>query len=82
MLESGKKIKQETRGWNDATGKTSPQRSKEEVKDYRYMPEPDLPPVHLSTEFSDTESAKLPLMPADYREKFKSTIAEDIMEFL
>ena len=82
VLDSGEKVVQQTLGWSDATGKTTPQRSKEVAADYRYMPEPDLPPVHLSAEFIETESAKLPLMPADYREKFKSTIAEDIMEVL
>ena len=82
VLESGEKVVQQTLGWSDATGKTTPQRSKEVAADYRYMPEPDLPPIHLSTEFIETESAKLPLMPADYREKFKGTIAEDIMEIL
>ena len=82
MLESGKKIKQETRGWNDATGKTSPQRSKEEAKDYRYMPEPDIPPVNLTPEFIKTEVDKLPLMPSDYREKFNGIISNDILEIL
>ena len=65
VLESGEKVIQETRGWNDATGKTTGQRSKEEAKDYRYMPEPDLPPINLSKEFVETESAKLPPMPSD-----------------
>jgi aspartyl-tRNA(Asn)/glutamyl-tRNA(Gln) amidotransferase subunit B len=64
LLESGEKVVQETRGWNDATGKTTGQRSKEEAKDYRYMPEPDLPPINLTKEFIDEESAKLPLMPS------------------
>ena len=82
LLESGEKVVQETRGWNDATGKTTGQRSKEEAKDYRYMPEPDLPPVNLTTEFIETESAKLPLMPSDYRKKFKGVIASDTLEVL
>ena len=82
LLEAGKKIVQETRGWSDAEGKTTGQRSKEEAKDYRYMPEPDLPPVHLSAEFIKEESAKLPLMPADYRNKFKSVISSEILEIL
>ena len=82
ILESGEKVVQQTLGWSDATGKTSPQRSKEEAKDYRYMPEPDLPPIRLSSEFIDTESAKLPLMPRDYREKFNNIIASDTLEVL
>ena len=82
ILESGEAVKQETRGWSDATGETTAQRSKEEAKDYRYMPEPDLPPLNLSQEFIDTESAKLPLMPADYREKFSGIIPADTLEIL
>ena len=82
LLDSGKKVVQETRGWSDAEGKTTGQRSKEEAKDYRYMPEPDLPPINLSTEFIEAESAKLPSMPADYRKKFKNIIPDDILEIL
>ncbi|MBR2741576.1 Asp-tRNA(Asn)/Glu-tRNA(Gln) amidotransferase subunit GatB [Candidatus Saccharibacteria bacterium] len=82
LLDKGEKVVQETRGWSDASGETTGQRSKEEAKDYRYMPEPDLPPINLSTEFIEAESAKLPLMPADYRKKFDKTIAGDILEVL
>ena len=82
LLEAGKKVKQETRGWNDARGETTGQRSKEEAKDYRYMPEPDLPPIRLSAEFIETESAKLPLMPADYRKIFGEIIPSDTLEVL
>ena len=82
LLDKGEKIVQETRGWSDADGKTTGQRSKEEAKDYRYMPEPDLPPINLSAEFIESESAKLPLMPSDYRRKFNKTIPDDILEIL
>lgn len=82
ILDEGKKITQETRGWNDATGKTTGQRSKEEAKDYRYMPEPDLPPIQLDEDFIKTEAAKLPLMPTDYRKIFGSVIKKDILETL
>lgn len=82
ILDDGGKVIQETLGWNDATGKTTGQRSKEEAKDYRYMPEPDLPPINLSDEFIAEESAKLPMMPNDYREKFGGVIKEDILEIL
>ena len=82
LLDRGEKVIQETRGWNDASGETTGQRSKEEAKDYRYMPEPDLPPIHLSTKFIEAEAAKLPLMPADYRAKFGSVIAGDTLEVL
>ncbi len=82
LLEAGEKVVQETRGWNDATGKTTGQRSKEEAKDYRYMPEPDLPPLNLSREFIDEQLADFPLMPADYRREFREVIADDILEIL
>lgn len=82
LLDAGEKVIQETRGWNDATGETTGQRSKEEAKDYRYMPEPDLPPINLSAEFIADESKKLPMMPKDYREKFGGIIKEDILEIL
>jgi aspartyl-tRNA(Asn)/glutamyl-tRNA(Gln) amidotransferase subunit B len=82
VLESGEKVVQQTLGWSDATGKTSPQRSKEVAADYRYMPEPDLPPIRLSEEFIEAESAKLPLMPASYRAKFGPVIPTDTLEIL
>lgn len=82
LLDKGEKVIQETRGWNDAAGETTGQRSKEEAKDYRYMPEPDLPPVNLSADFITEQSAKLPLMPSDYRTKFKDIIKPDILEIL
>ena len=46
------------------------------------MPEPDLPPINLSRQFINDESAKLPMMPSDYREKFGQTISTDILEIL
>ncbi|MBR5647353.1 Asp-tRNA(Asn)/Glu-tRNA(Gln) amidotransferase subunit GatB [Candidatus Saccharibacteria bacterium] len=82
LLDNGEKVVQETRGWNDATGETTGQRAKEEAKDYRYMPEPDIPPINLTQEFIDAESAKLPMMPKDYREKFANVIAGDTLEIL
>lgn len=82
LLESGEKVIQETLGWNDATGKTTGQRSKEEAKDYRYMPEPDLPPINLSEEFIAAEIAKVPLLPNDYRAKFGGVLPTDTLEVL
>ena len=82
LLEAGEKVVQQTLGWNDATGETTGQRSKEEAKDYRYMPEPDIPPINLSAEFIEAELSKMPLLPADYREKFTGVIADDTLEVL
>ncbi|GHU79167.1 aspartyl/glutamyl-tRNA(Asn/Gln) amidotransferase subunit B [Clostridia bacterium] len=67
LLEKGEKITQETRGWSDAKGKTSSQRSKEEAQDYRYMPEPDVPPIVLSSEYVTKIKGNLPLLPQQYR---------------
>ena len=82
ILDAGEKVIQETRGWSDATGETTGQRSKEEAKDYRYMPEPDLPPINLTDKFIDDQLADFPLMPVDYRKKFKETIMADTLEVL
>ena len=82
LLDKGEPVRQETRGWNDATGKTTFQRSKEEAQDYRYMPEPDIPPVKLSEEFISEEMAKVPLLPQDYREKFSGSLPADTLEVL
>jgi aspartyl-tRNA(Asn)/glutamyl-tRNA(Gln) amidotransferase subunit B len=70
LLEKGERVVQETRGWDDATGKTSSQRSKEDAQDYRYMPDADIPPVILSDEQIAEIQADLPLLPPYYREKW------------
>lgn len=82
LLDAGEALTQETRGWNDSTGITTSQRSKEEAQDYRYMPEPDLPPLNLSAQESSDEKAHLPLLPADYRTLFKDIIPFDTLEVL
>lgn len=82
ILDKGEKVKQETRGWSDATGKTTSQRSKEEAQDYRYMPEPDLPPLNLAEDFIETEYNKCPELPAGYRQKFAGIIPVDTLEVL
>lgn len=71
-IERGEKIVQETRGWDDATGKTSSQRSKEDAQDYRYMPDADIPPVVLTDEDVASMQADVPLLPAYYRANWKS----------
>lgn len=70
VLEEGGKIVQETRGWLDDQLKTVSQRTKEEAHDYRYMPDPDLPPVELTDEFIQQIEAGMPKLPDYYREVF------------
>ena len=67
LLEDGEKIEQETRGWNDAKGKTFSQRSKEEANDYRYFPEPDIPPLELSQEFVSQVQSEIGVLPVEVR---------------
>ncbi|OGF73324.1 glutaminyl-tRNA synthase (glutamine-hydrolyzing) subunit B [Candidatus Giovannonibacteria bacterium RIFCSPLOWO2_12_43_8] len=80
LLNKGEKIKQETRGWNDVHQKTVGQRSKEEAHDYRYFPEPDLPPMKLSEvpEFSFSALIhKLPELPNQKRIRFRNEYGID-----
>ena len=67
LYERGETVAQETRGWNDATGKTTTQRSKEEAHDYRYMPDPDIPPILLSSEDIENMQQSMPALPPEYR---------------
>jgi len=71
ILESGKKIIQETRGWDDARGISVTQREKEEAQDYRYFPEPDLPPLHFKKEEIDKIKNSIPELPQQKRLRFK-----------
>ncbi len=71
LLESGEKIKQETRGWDDVKKKTIGQRSKEEAHDYRYFPEPDLPLLDQSAFDLETLRLAIPEMPKEKRRRFK-----------
>ncbi|MGB6831477.1 MAG: Asp-tRNA(Asn)/Glu-tRNA(Gln) amidotransferase subunit GatB, partial [Terracidiphilus sp.] len=63
VIEEGGRVKQETRLWNANEGRTYSMRSKEQAHDYRYFPEPDLPPLILSQEFLNRKTAELPEMP-------------------
>jgi aspartyl-tRNA(Asn)/glutamyl-tRNA(Gln) amidotransferase subunit B len=70
LLEAGERVVQETRGWDDATGKTSSQRSKEDAQDYRYMPDADIPPITLTDEEIAEIQQQVPELPPYYREKW------------
>ena len=71
LLDQGQTIAQETRGWVEAKGATISQRSKEYAHDYRYFPEPDLPPLHLNAEFVDRVRAALPELPQQLAERLQ-----------
>jgi aspartyl-tRNA(Asn)/glutamyl-tRNA(Gln) amidotransferase subunit B len=67
LLESGDRVRQETRHWDEATGRTGTLRSKEDADDYRYFPEPDLVPLDPSDDAVARIDAELPPLPADRR---------------
>jgi aspartyl-tRNA(Asn)/glutamyl-tRNA(Gln) amidotransferase subunit B len=69
-LEHGGTVHQETLGWDENAGTTYSQRGKEEAHDYRYFPEPDLPPVVVEQDWIDTVRAGLPELPGQKRDRF------------
>ncbi len=71
VLEAGEKIVQSTLLWDAENGKTRLMRSKEEAHDYRYFPEPDLPPVRVSQDWIDKVRAQIPELPAAKRLRFE-----------
>ena len=72
LVESGGRVLQETRLWNQVAGRTETMRSKEKAHDYRYFPEPDLLPVHVSAAWQSELRMALPELPAAKRERFLS----------
>jgi aspartyl-tRNA(Asn)/glutamyl-tRNA(Gln) amidotransferase subunit B len=70
VLDGGGRVVQETRGWNESDGTTTSLRSKEEAQDYRYFPDPDLPPLVLDDVFVAEVEATMPELPRDKRERF------------
>jgi len=69
-ISESRKLVQETRGWVEEKGKTVAQRSKEYAHDYRYFPEPDLPPLVLDREWVEEIRSKLPELPEARRDRF------------
>ncbi len=70
VLESGGRLTQETRLWDDRAMETRVMRSKEEAHDYRYFPEPDLPPLIVSSEFIEQVRQEMPELPETRRKRF------------
>ena len=71
IIEAGGSIRQETLGWDEAKGETYTQRSKEEAHDYRYFPEPDLPPLVVEQAWIDQIAASLPELPEPKARRFQ-----------
>ncbi|MGE3960482.1 MAG: Asp-tRNA(Asn)/Glu-tRNA(Gln) amidotransferase subunit GatB [Dehalococcoidia bacterium] len=71
LVDAGERIVQETRGYVDATGETVSQRSKEEAHDYRYFPEPDLPPMLIEADTLEEIRARMPELPDARRSRFE-----------
>jgi aspartyl-tRNA(Asn)/glutamyl-tRNA(Gln) amidotransferase subunit B len=72
VIESGGRVVQETRLWNADRGETAVMRSKEEAHDYRYFPEPDLPPLVITAAWMEEVKASLPELPAPRRARFEA----------
>lgn len=72
ILNSGGKIEQETRRWDDEKGRSFSMRSKEDAQDYRYFPDADLPQVNISREFVEKVKNTLPLLPKERAQKYIS----------
>ncbi|MBL6664527.1 MAG: Asp-tRNA(Asn)/Glu-tRNA(Gln) amidotransferase subunit GatB [Rickettsiales bacterium] len=70
LLENGDLIDQETRLFDAVTGETRTMRSKEDAMDYRYFPDPDLPPLVISQEFVDEIKANMPELPNDKKKRY------------
>ncbi len=70
ILSKSQKVGQETRGYDEKSGKTLLQRSKEEANDYRYFPEPDIPPMKLKDEDINKLKGSIPELPSEKREKY------------
>lgn len=77
VLEQGGTIAQETRGWDDAKQVTFSQRTKEDAHDYRYFPDPDLPPVTLTQEYIDQIRSEMPVGPAEWRQRLVALGLDD-----
>lgn len=69
-LENGEKVKQQTLGWSESESRTFAQRGKEEANDYRYFPEPDLPPLIIEDDWLDAIQREMPELPNTKRERF------------
>src|SRR6185503_17759663 len=72
LIDSGGAVRMETRGWADDRGETYHMRSKETSDDYRYFPEPDLPPLRVDSEWLARIRGELPELPAQRRVRYQA----------
>ena len=72
LIENGKKVEQETRRWDDTAGESYSMRSKEDSKDYRYFPEPDVPPVYVSEEWLQQIKERQPEFQEEKEARFQT----------
>lgn len=70
LLEKGERVRRETRHWDEVRKVTISLREKEEEHDYRYFPEPDIPPIHLGSAYVDAIRARMPELPDARAERF------------
>lgn len=70
LIEDGEKVVQETRRWDDNNGYSYAMRSKEDAQDYKYFPEPDLPPIEISDEQIEEIKSTMPELPEEKRERY------------
>lgn len=80
LLKAGGAVAQETRGWREDLGRTEGQRSKEYAHDYRYFPEPDIPPLELSEAWIAERLAELPELPDARRDRFMSNYGLNLQD--
>ncbi len=80
LYEDGHEVVQETLGWDDVKEVTLSQRGKEEAHDYRYFPEPDLPPIQVSREWMDEIRSHLPELPDARSQRFTSEFGLTVKE--
>ena len=83
LLQKGEPIVQETRGWDEAKQRTTSQRSKEEAHDYRYFPEPDIPPIELDDAYIEDLMHTIPMLPDEIRSRLiKRGISQEHVEIV
>lgn len=80
ILESGGRVVQETRGWDEVQGVTHSMRSKEQAHDYRYFPDPDLVPMEIARDAVDRIKATLPLLPPQRFERYGKEYGIDVKQ--